>query len=264
MKNRPKNAKRINFSLTGKFDNEKESLMITIYEIIGKTRKFLYETFPVSKSEPINNRPGLFYFERVEINTDSLETEFISTILLEFEIKRVKFDKKQKESYKVLGSETAKLKSILELTDANTIQLNIKKSKKILRGTLNIGDSLLTPIFSFLDYKIHLDIKVIPVIAIDYSLSNLTFDSKRQLIHTQKESEDNDYRSILNHILKVYKNLAPFVMGFGMGGKTYPKQQNASDIFSLTGNMFNPILNKDQVFEKNTERYLKELKYHCQ
>lgn len=122
-----------------------------------------------------------------------------------------------------------------------------------MRGTLNIGDSLLTPIFSFLDYKIHLDIKIIPVIAIDYSLSNLTFDSTRHLIHTQKENEDNDYKSILNHILKVYKNLSPFMMGFGMGGKTYPKQQNASNIFSMSGNMFDPIFDQDQIIEKYGE-----------
>lgn len=98
---------------------------------------------------------------------------------------------------------------------------------------------------------------MIPVIAIDYSLGNLTFDQKRQLIHTLKKGEDNDYISILNHILKVYKNLTPYVIGFGMGGKTLPKQQNASDIFSLSGNMFNPIVEKDDLLEKYAEVFQK-------
>lgn len=38
-----------------------------------------------------------------------------------------------------------------------------------------------------------------------------------------------------------------------MGGKTYPKQQNASDIFSMSGNMFNPVFNQEQLIEKYGE-----------
>jgi hypothetical protein len=254
---RGKNSKRINFALTGKFDKEEGFLMVTIYELIGKHRKLVYETLPVERSVPVNGRPGLFFFEKIEINSDMFETELLSAVQLEFELKRVKQSKRKKESYKVLGSETAKIKSILNLEKNGQLQLNIMKKKKMLRGSLNIGDWSLKHWFTFLDYKLNLDINVIPVIAIDYSLGNLTFDQKRQLIHTLKRGEDNDYISILNHILKVYKNLAPYVIGFGMGGKTLPKQQNASDIFSLSGNMFNPIVEKDDLIEKYGEVFKK-------
>jgi hypothetical protein len=108
-------TKNITFALTGKFDSEDGFLMVTVYEIIGKHRKWIFETLPITKSKPFNNRPGLFYFEKIEINTDIFEAELISDVILEFELKRVKYNKKQKESFKVIGSESSKLKNILRL-----------------------------------------------------------------------------------------------------------------------------------------------------
>lgn len=99
-------SKKISFALTGKFDSEDGFLMVTVYEVVGKHRKLIFETLPITKSVPINDRPGLFYFEKIEINTDIFETEFTTSVLLEFELKRVKYSKKKKESFKVLGSET--------------------------------------------------------------------------------------------------------------------------------------------------------------
>lgn len=252
-----KNTKKLDFTLTGRFDSEEGLLMVTIYEVVGKHRKAIYETAATSKSEPEFNRPGLFHFYNIEIITDVFENPMLAMVMLEFELKRIKYNKKQKESSKVLGSESVKLKSIIEVCENGQLQLNIMKKKKELRGSLAISHSSLQPIFSFLDYKINLNLNVIPVIAIDYSLSNLTFDAKKQLIHSLKKDEDNDYISVLNHILKVYQNLSPFVIGFGMGGKTIPKQQNASNVFALSGNMFNPIIEKEQLIEKYAEVFEK-------
>ena len=44
---------------------------------------------------------------------------------------------------------------------------------------------------------------------------------------------------------KIYQHLAPYVIAFGMGGKTVPKQQNASNLFALSGNMFDPIIDRE-------------------
>lgn len=92
---RGKNTKRINFALTGKFDEEEGFLMVTIYELIGKHRKLVYETLPVERSEPVNGRPGLFYFEKIEINSDMFETELLTAVQLEFELKRLKQSKRK-------------------------------------------------------------------------------------------------------------------------------------------------------------------------
>jgi len=249
--------KKISFALTGRFDTEEDFLMVEVFEVLGKKRNMVYETLPITKAESINSRPGLFYFDKIEVNSDVFQSETLNGVDLEFSLKRVKYNKKNKETSKVLGSEVVRLKKILSLSGTKQLQMNIMKSKKVMRGTLNIGDSLIQPIFTFLDYKLHRNINIIPVIAIDYSLSNLTFDQNKQLIHTLKEGEDNDYITILKKISKVYKNLSPFMMGFGMGGKTLPKQQNASDIFSLSGNMFNPIFENADLIERYADVFKK-------
>jgi hypothetical protein len=55
--------------------------------------------------------------------------------------------------------------------------LKNKFSKRV--GQLLIADATIQPVFTFLDYKIHRSVNVVPIIAIDYSLSNLTFDEQK-------------------------------------------------------------------------------------
>jgi hypothetical protein len=72
----------------------------------------------------------------------------------------------------------------LEFSDSKQLSvLNTKKSKSA--GTLYIQDSSIKPIFSYMDYKIHRNVNIGPIIVIDYSLSNLTFDDSK-CIHTLK------------------------------------------------------------------------------
>ena len=117
-------SKSINFELVGKFTSEEGFLMVTVYEEIGNHRKLIFETTPIKKSIPQNGRTGLFYFDKVELNSSVFESEFLSTVVLEFELKRVKYHK-GKPSYKILGSETAKLKNILNLHGSKQMQLSI-------------------------------------------------------------------------------------------------------------------------------------------
>jgi len=42
-------------------------------------------------------------------------------------------------------------------------------------------------------------------------------------------------------------------MGYGMGGKTFPKQIRASDVFSLSGDMFDPTISYSSLIEKYIE-----------
>ena len=114
------------------------------------------------------------------MKSDIFENDFLPSVQLEFELKRVKYNKKMKESIKVLGKERAKLKNIINLDERGQLQLSIFKKKKNLRGTLNIGHPSCKPLFTFLDYKLNLNLHIIPVIAIDYSLSNLTFNLEKQ------------------------------------------------------------------------------------
>jgi len=98
-----------------------------------------------------------------------------------------------------------------------------------------------------MDYKINLGINIIPVIVIDYSLSNLTFQEDNECIHTLKEGADNAYIIALENITKSFKNLSSQMMGFGIGGLTYPKQKSASNIFSLSGDVFDPLFENHEL-----------------
>ena len=49
--------------------------------------------------------------------------------------------------------------------------------------------------------------------------------------------------------------MSDFMLGFGIGGKTCPSQENASDIFSLSGNMFNPIIENSEIIDKYSEAF---------
>lgn len=42
-----------------------------------------------------------------------------------------------------------------------------------------------------------------------------------------------------------------------MGGKTIPNQKNASNLFALSGDMFDPIVERDELVEKYSEVFSK-------
>ena len=116
--------------------------------------------------------------------------------------------------------------------------LNNNKKKSI--GTLYIQNCNIMPLFSFMDYKIHRDINIVPIVAIDYSLTNLTFDNENKCIHTLKPGVRNDYISVISAVERAYKNISKFAMGYGMGAKIVKKYGQTSDCFSMTGNIFSP------------------------
>ena len=45
---------------------------------------------------------------------------------------------------------------------------------------------------------------IVPIIAIDFSLSNLTFD-ERKCIHSVNEDNQNEYRDLLTAVSKAYR-----------------------------------------------------------
>jgi hypothetical protein len=57
---------------------------------------------------------------------------------------------------------------------------------------------------SFLDLIAHQMLELIPMIGIDYSMSNLTFD-ERKCIHSINEDNPNEYRDLMSTISKAFK-----------------------------------------------------------
>lgn len=71
-----------------------------------------------------------------------------------------------------------------------------------------------------------------PIIAVDFSLANLTFLDD-QCLHSTKSDKPNDYKDILKMIGESYSNILNIPV-FGYSAKTTPTAQAAAPIFPLT------------------------------
>ena len=83
------------------------------------------------------------------------------------------------------------------------------------------------------------DLRVIPIIALDFSLGNLTFEEDLSL-HNADPKVPNDYRDIVKMIAQNYANVTNLAI-FGYGAKTITTQKKSSLMFPLTRNIRNPF-----------------------
>jgi hypothetical protein len=84
------------------------------------------------------------------------------------------------------------------------------------------------------------DLRVVPIIAIDFSLANLTFDDNYS-IHSVKPDKPNDYRDLLQMLSTAYQNILNLTI-FGYGAKTSEYSPNASPMFPLSRTIRNPFV----------------------
>lgn len=122
VEDKPKNALRLTFSMIGSFDIL-YPIMISIYEVIGQNRKFIYQTQITQKS--VKDGRELFLFSPVVINTDVFENDIISTKKIEFEVIRFKQEKTKEISQKSIGKRRLRLKNILELKEGKAFNIDI-------------------------------------------------------------------------------------------------------------------------------------------
>ena len=101
-------------------------------------------------------------------------------------------------------------------------------------------------------------IEIVPMVGIDYSMSNLTFDD-RKCLHSINEDNQNEYRDLLSMVSKAYKQMSPSTLFYGFGANTVRHITEVSDLFSGTGDLLNPIVMTDHLeqayysFLKNVE-----------
>ncbi len=89
-------------------------------------------------------------------------------------------------------------------------------------------------------------LEIVPVVAIDFSLSNLTFDD-RKCIHTVNEDNLNEYRDLLIAISKAFRQISPSSLFYGFGANSVAKKTEVSDLFVGTGDMLNPVVMTDHL-----------------
>ena len=83
-----------------------------------------------------------------------------------------------------------------------------------------------------------------PIIAIDFSLANLTFTDE-QCLHSTKLEKQNDYRDLIKLICDCYQNSLNVPM-FGYSAKTTKLQSKASSLFPLSQDLKNPLISNNE------------------
>ena len=89
-------------------------------------------------------------------------------------------------------------------------------------------------------------LEIVPIVSIDFSLSNLTFD-ERKCMHTVNEDKENEYRDLIRSVSKAYKQIAPSTLFYGFGASSVAKRTEVSDLFVGTGDMLNPVVMTDSL-----------------
>jgi len=77
------------------------------------------------------------------------------------------------------------------------------------------------PFPSFIDFVSQSNFHVVPLIAIDFSLANMTFTDNLSL-HSTRPEKQNDYRDLIGMISASYTNVLHIPI-FGYGAKTCSK-----------------------------------------
>lgn len=126
----------------------------------------------------------------------------------------------------------------------------------MLSGPLNFDQNQVS-IFDMLPNIIH----VSPIIHIDFSLANLTFQSNGTSIHTPNFKKANQYRDLLEKIcLDMYSNEL-FIPIFGYGAKTFKGSSETCHVFPLSRNMSNPLVpNQGEIIHDTYAECLNQIK----
>ena len=99
---------------------------------------------------------------------------------------------------------------------------------------------------SFLNLVADSVVQIVPMVGIDFSMSNLTFD-ERKSIHSNNEDRPNEYRDLLQAVSKAFKLIAPSALFYGFGANSVMKVTEVSDLFAGTGDLLNPIVMIDNL-----------------
>jgi pyridoxal/pyridoxine/pyridoxamine kinase len=84
-------------------------------------------------------------------------------------------------------------------------------------------------------------LELVPIVAIDYSMGNLTFDD-RKCLHSVNEDNPSEYRDLMSIVSKAYKQMSPSTLFYGFGANTVPHITEVSDLFSGTGDLLSPMV----------------------
>lgn len=96
--------------------------------------------------------------------------------------------------------------------------------------------------YTFLDLHVRNSLNLVPIVAVDYSLANLTFDENCVCIHSLKPGQPNDYLDVLRRVYRSYNKFSEFMLSYGFGARTVQGEGPACNLFSMTGDFMDPFI----------------------
>ena len=94
------------------------------------------------------------------------------------------------------------------------------------KGKMEIMQCSARRFFTFFDLILSHKLNIVPVIGVDFSLANLTFDENQYCLHTLKQGAPNDYVTALKCVADAYKAYSKFNLAYGFGARTYMRNKN--------------------------------------
>jgi len=113
------------------------------------------------------------------------------------------------------------------------------------RGKFEISNCSARRYYTFFDLQLRNKLNIVPIIGVDYSLANLTFDDNCYCIHTLKPGLPNDYVDVLRHVSTSFKNYSRFMVAYGFGARTTAGEGPACDLLSMTGDYADPFVQSE-------------------
>ena len=218
----------------------KGPLFFRCYQHVGDGLKFLYQS---ENAYAERQTPSVFSFLPLILSSEQFEGVWEDKSLV-FQFSDGSRSSKKDPAKTGLVKEEANQLATCTLLIKDLIQPELQelslptKHKKF--GRVLLRNRLVEPILT-LGSILFSGIKVVPIIAVDYSLGNLTFDNNKCMHHFDK-IRPNYYVEALNQI---EARVAPFysaMLAYGFGAKLVPKKSKLSSCFALNGNIFDPIV----------------------
>ena len=117
------------------------------------------------------------------------------------------------------------------------------KQGKQVKGKFYLQNFSIKSHYSFIDLYIKNCLNIVPIIAVDFSLANLTFDDKNPCLHTLKEGAPNDYIDCMKSVSKSFHYFSRFTLPVGFGGRYLTNGSGpATNLFAMTGDFEDPFV----------------------
>lgn len=133
----------------------------------------------------------------------------------------------------------------IKYAHSGTYVLFLEDEKKKIKAKLFMDNFSIRQHYTFMDLYMKKSINIVPVMAVDFSLANLTFDENQYCTHTLKDGAPNDYIDCMKSVQKGFHHFYRFMISYGFGARTmkYGKKEiDTSNLFSLTGDYCDPFI----------------------